>query len=122
LRVIFPPRAKKKIPEALGPKDCTLFLDPRQNGNRLVPFFHTHQAGILAPDPSTLRTFPDLPSGMKRISSPFTAAGPLPNSTGFPLKLSAPDRNLNFLSFQKISSLNRAMSSDLPDSYSASFM
>ena len=58
-----------------------------------------HQAGLLAHGSSY---FPHLPvinddSGILRISSPFTAVGPLPDRTGFPFKLKMRLMNINIV-------------------------
>lgn len=47
------------------------------------------KAGLLAPGSSEVLHLPNpllQESGLSQISSPVTAAGPLPNSTGFPIK------------------------------------
>ena len=83
---------QKKILRAPHPKDCTLFhlVLWRFIGYLAYRFPKRHQAGLLTHGSSYS---PSLPISflasqwLDRISSPFTAAGPFPICTGFPIKL-----------------------------------
>jgi len=88
--------SQKKIPRALSPKDCTLvhLVLQRFIGYLLAPI--PQQASgrssdsriFLLSEPSH---FASAKQWRHRISSPFTAAGPFPNHTGFPFKRTVPD-------------------------------
>jgi hypothetical protein len=96
---------QKKILRAESPKDCTLFrlVLKRFSRHHHVPV-HLTPSGRSSDSRITLLSEPShnacASQWLYRISSPFTAAGPLPNLTGFPFKLTVPDGYCNCAYFE----------------------